>query len=179
MKPVKIRGIFDHEKEIFVEKNQRGEKGMEVITPFFTHLNEKGEECGIFVNRGWVPKDLFDTKSHYTGTMIGEIVGILYRGDNETKYSKANEPTINRYSHVNPKDFGLITQMKNREEAGQFMLKQIDHDENLRQILPTSPTKSELVQWKISPERHEAYATLWKYLTFVGVFANTALWLYF
>lgn len=34
-------------------------------------------------------------------------------------------------------------------------------------------------KWQISPERHEAYANMWKFLTFGGIFANTALWLCF
>ena len=179
MKPVRVRGMFDHTKEIRVEKMYQGEKGMDIVTPFFTHLNEKGDECGIFVNRGWVPLDLVDHKNHYTSPVAGEVIGLLYRGDNETKYTVANEPTIMRYTSVNPKDFALIAQMKNKLESGQFMLKQIDHDDDHRQILPSCPSKAELITWRIPSERHEAYATLWKYLTFVGVFANTALWLYF
>lgn len=59
------------------------------------------------------------------------------------------------------------------------MLHMIDDDPDHRQILPALPTADELVDWKISPERHEAYANLWKYLTFGGVVANTALWIYF
>ena len=55
----------------------------------------------------------------------------------------------------------------------------IDSNDNERQILPNVPNKEELTSWKISPERHQAYASLWRYLTFIGVFANTALWLYF
>jgi hypothetical protein len=43
----------------------------------------------------------------------GEVTGILYRGDAKTKYSKPNEPTINRYTAVNPYDISLISQMKN------------------------------------------------------------------
>jgi cytochrome oxidase assembly protein ShyY1 len=39
-KKVKVRGVFDHSKEIQVEKMRNGEKGVEVITPFYTHLNE-------------------------------------------------------------------------------------------------------------------------------------------
>lgn len=89
-----MRGIFDHEKEFQVEKLKNGEKGMEIITPFYTHLNEKGEECGILVNRGWVPWDLKDMKMHYTGFVSGEVTGVLYRGDAKTKYSIPNEPTI-------------------------------------------------------------------------------------
>lgn len=69
--------------------------------------------------------------------------------------------------------------MKNWEEASKFMLYQFDEDQEHRQILPTIPTAADLTSWKISPERHEAYAALWKYLTFGGIVANTALWLYF
>ena len=121
-KKVKVRGIFDHSKEIQVAKMRNGEKGVEIITPFFTHLNEKGEECGILVNRGWVPEDLKDLKYHYTGVTSGEVTGILYRGDTQYKYSRPNEPTINRYVHVNPYDISLITQMNNQEESSKFML---------------------------------------------------------
>lgn len=121
-----MSGIFDHNREIQVEKMKNGEKGVEVITPFYTHLNEKGEECGILVNRGWVPQDFKDLKMHYTGVVSGEITGLLYRGDAQTKYSLANEPTIERYHYVNPYDFSLITQMKNQEEASKFMLLQLD-----------------------------------------------------
>lgn len=86
-KKVKVRGFFDHNKEFQVDKIRDGEKGVEVITPFYTHLNEKGEECGILINRGWVPVDLKDMKMHYTGVVSGEVVGLLYRGDAKTKYT--------------------------------------------------------------------------------------------
>ena len=179
-KKVKVRGIFDHTKEIQVEKIRNGEKGVEVITPFYTHLNDKGQECGILVNRGWVPHDFKDLKMHYTGAVSGEVTGLLYRGDATTKYSIPNEPTIQRFHTVVPYDIALIDQMSNRDEASQFMLLQMDTNPQARQILPTAPTASDLTSnWTIKPERHEAYATLWKYLTFGGVFANTACWLYF
>lgn len=178
-KKVKVRGIFDHEKEIQVEKMRNGEKGVEIITPFYTHLNDKGEECGILINRGWVPSDFKDLKYHYTGVKSGEITGLLYRGDAKTKYSIPNEPTIQKYHTVNPYDFSLIAQMNNLNESSQFMLLQIDANPEARQILPSAPSASELTNWQLKPERHEAYAELWKYITFAGVFANTAMWLYF
>jgi cytochrome oxidase assembly protein ShyY1 len=129
---VKVRGMFDHSKEIQVEKMRNGEKGVEIITPFYTHLNEAGEECGILVNRGWVPLDLKDLKYHYTGVTSGEITGILYRGDAKNKYSKPNEPTIMRFTSVNPYDFSLLSQMKNQDESSKFMLLQIDANEEAR-----------------------------------------------
>ena len=54
---------------------------------------------------------------HFTGATSGEIVGLLYRGESKTKYSLPNEPTIDRYTRVDPYDFSLITKMNNREEA--------------------------------------------------------------
>jgi cytochrome oxidase assembly protein ShyY1 len=80
-KKIKVRGIFDHNREIQVEKMRNGEKGINIITPFYTHLNEKGEEQGILINRGWVPKDFRDQKMHHGVNNNTEIVGLLYRGE--------------------------------------------------------------------------------------------------
>jgi len=38
-KPVTIKGYFDHEREYKVETYYRGEKGVQIITPFYTHLD--------------------------------------------------------------------------------------------------------------------------------------------
>lgn len=59
------------------------------------------------------------------------------------------------------------------------MLLQIDTNDDTRQILPSTPHPRDLVDWRVRPERHDAYVSLWKYLTFIGIFANTTLWLYF
>ncbi len=59
------------------------------------------------------------------------------------------------------------------------MLLQMDPDENLRTILPGSPSPKELCDLGIDSERHQAYASLWKYMTLGGVAANTLVWLYF
>ena len=64
-----------------------------------------------------MPLDFKDMKMHFTGATSGEIVGLLYRGESKTKYSLPNEPTIDRYTRVDPYDFSLITKMNNREEA--------------------------------------------------------------
>jgi hypothetical protein len=45
---------------------------------------------------------------HYTSNTSGVVTGILYRGDEKNKYSKPNEPTIERYTRVDPYDFSLI-----------------------------------------------------------------------
>jgi len=101
MKPVTFNGILDHSKEIKVPKWQAGEKGVEVITPFYTHLDENDRPCGVLVNRGWMPWDLMDYKSDRNNS-VTKVQGILYRGDAKTKYSKENQPALNKYTSVYP-----------------------------------------------------------------------------
>ena len=107
MKPVSVKGIFDHSKEIQVNKVRKSEKGYDVVTPFYTHLDSNGQPCGILVNRGWVPQDLAQTKQHAM-TVAGTIHGVLYRGDALNKWSQPNSPTIEHYTVVKPYDFALI-----------------------------------------------------------------------
>lgn len=116
MKPVKISGIYDHEREFTVKRVYRGEKGVDVITPFYTHLGEDGSPRGILVNRGWVPIDLKDQRMHIHSTN-GTITGVLTRGQPETKYSKPNTAMIQHFNHFRLYDFALLTQLPNREEA--------------------------------------------------------------
>jgi len=102
------------------------------VTPFYTHLNEKGEECGILVNRGWVPDDLRGVKLHYNTAASGEVVGLLYRGDAKTKYYKPNTPSGNFFHSVQPFDISAIAQLKNFDEASKFMIMQIDENPDTR-----------------------------------------------
>ena len=81
---------------------------------------------------------------HYMGGTSGTIKGLLYRGDAKTKYSVKNNPTIPHYTRVDPNELALIVKFNNRDEASQFMLKQVDFDDNARQILPNSPNVEEL-----------------------------------
>ena len=60
MKPVILKGFLDNDKEFKVVKYKDNEKGVELVTPFYTHLDKNDEPCGILVNRGWVPWDLKD-----------------------------------------------------------------------------------------------------------------------
>ena len=91
MVPVKITGYPDHHNEVKVARNRNGEKGFDVITPFYTHNNEKDEPCAILVNRGWLPADLHDYRYDKEPDRM-EARGVLYRGDPKNKYSKANVP---------------------------------------------------------------------------------------
>ena len=179
MKPVSIKGIFDHSKEVQIEKMRGGERGVDIVTPFFTHLDANGKEQAILVNRGWVPYDLKDQRMHYNTNSMGSITGLLYRGDAQTKYSKLNNPSQKHYWSVQPYELSLMMQVPNVEEASQMMLHMIDQDEERRQVLPTAPTKKELTTFINSAERHQSYESMWRVIAFSGVVANTALWLCF
>jgi hypothetical protein len=56
-------------------------------------------------------------RMHLNGTTSGTVTGILYRGDAKNKYTKPNEPTIHRYTRVDPSDLSLISKFNNLEEA--------------------------------------------------------------
>ena len=108
MKPVTVKGFFDHSKEYQVEKEYRNEKGYDVITPFYTHLDSNDKPAAIFVNRGWLPKDLALARLHYLADK-NEISGYLYRGDVEHKYAKPNNPTVDDWHTTRLKDFALVS----------------------------------------------------------------------
>ena len=71
-----------------------------------------------------------------------------------------------------------LCQLGNKEEAGQFMLKVVDLDPNTRTSMPDVDSVSELQIFGISAERHRAYEDMWNGLTYAGVLANAAMWLY-
>ncbi len=73
----------------------RGERGIQIITPFYTHLDSNEKECAILVNRGWVPFDLKDQRMH--SLTQHKVQGVLYRGDAKNKYSEPNSPTIQHF----------------------------------------------------------------------------------
>ena len=176
MKPVTVKGVLDVENQFQVEKSREFEKGCEIVTPFYTHLDKNGKPCGILVSRGWMPDDLrnyrFDTEVDKT-----RITGVLYRGDAGTKYSKPNHPAMGYFRDVKPEEMAVLAKLPN-EEAGQFMLKVVDLNEEAPTPLPEAEDKKTLTNFVIPAERHEAYANFWDTLTYFGVVANTAVWLY-
>ena len=80
---------------------------------------------------------------------------------------------------MTPYDFAVMDQLSNYEEASEFMLHMIDFEEDRKQILPSIPAASDLSKFQISPERHSAYENMWRLVSYAGVVANTAVWLYF
>ena len=103
---------------------------------------------------------------------------MLYRGDPPTKYSKPNQPFLNAYKSVVAEEIAIVNTLPNEQEASTFMLHAVDLDEGARTVHPNVPTQTDLTNFVIPVDRHEAYEKMWNGLTYVGVLANTAMWLY-
>lgn len=179
-KKVKVRGIIDFEKQALIDSVENGERGYYVINPLYTHVNENKEPCGILVNRGFLPNDYLLTREHHLAQKDGYFEGILYCGDNLTKYDdKPNNAWEETFTKAIPKELSLVLGLKNREDSGLAMLKLVEFDEDHQTVMPSAPTIGDLTRWKNSPERHGAYEKFWKYTTYFNLFANTMFWLYF
>jgi hypothetical protein len=177
---VKVKGILDLENNTYVETTNRGEKGYNVITPLYTHVNEKKEPCGLLVNRGFLPKDFLETREHFLVESQGYFEGIIYTGDHVTKYDDTlNVPYQSIWTKVIPNQLSLKHNLKNREDSGVAMLMLVEFDEEHQNVFPSAPTIGELNRWKNTPERHTAYQSFWKYTTYFSLFSNTMFWLYF
>ena len=89
-KPIKIRGLFDHEKEVMISRTRDGDRAYEVITPLYTRVDKKtGDLHGIIVNRGRIPYEYKDSKMHLTpSNEEQEVEGVLAYSEGEDQYSK-------------------------------------------------------------------------------------------
>ena len=156
-------------------------RGYQILTPFITHLNSKGEKCGLMVNRGWIVEDLVFKNFHYRTEPKETITGYIYEGDYHQKYDDyaPNAPMNNDWFKVWPETMALPLQLGNVEDASKVVFKQVDFDPDTRQIQPNTPFHTEFWNWRITPQRHQAYGALWHYLSFGTLFANAAFWLAF
>jgi len=86
-KPIKVRGLFDHEKETFIQRTRDGDRGYEVLTPLYTKVDKKtGDLHGLMVNRGRIPYEYRDSRMHWTPTAEEQTVeGVLFYDEGEDK----------------------------------------------------------------------------------------------
>lgn len=179
-KRVKIRGLLDVEDEIKIQAYNRGEKGYYIVNPLYTHVNENKEPCGIMVNRGFIPLDYEHYRERLLTKNDGYFEGIIYCGDHMTKYDdNPNTPLANQWFKAVPKELSLAAMLKNREDSAVAMMMLVDFDEEHQEVHPSPPIVRDFVNWKNTPERHNAYQLFWKYTSYVNIFANTMFWLYF
>ncbi|KAM5146637.1 surfeit locus protein 1 [Mantella aurantiaca] len=112
-RPVKVRGHFDHSKELYLqprtlmdpakEAREAGQissntkSGAHVVTPFYcTDLG-----ITILVNRGFVPKKKINPETRTKGQVEDEVelVGIVRQTENRKPFVPANDPERNRWHY--------------------------------------------------------------------------------
>uniref|UniRef100_A0A8C5NW38 SURF1-like protein n=1 Tax=Jaculus jaculus TaxID=51337 RepID=A0A8C5NW38_JACJA len=112
-RPVKVRGHFDHSKELYMmprtmvdpvrEAREAGrissstESGAYVITPF--HCSDLG--VTILVNRGFVPRKKVNPDTRQKGQVVGEVdlVGIVRLTETRKPFVPENSPQQNYWHY--------------------------------------------------------------------------------
>lgn len=110
-RPVKVRGHFDHSKELYImprtmvdparEARDAGRlsstdsSGAYVVTPF--HCSDLG--VTILVNRGFVPRKKVNPETRQQGQVLGEVdlVGIVRLTENRKPFVPENNPERNHW----------------------------------------------------------------------------------
>ena len=94
-RPVTIKGIFDHDKEVMIQRTVGGNRGYEIITPLFTGIDPKsGQLQGLLVNRGRIPYDYKDSGMHLTPENEEQTIeGIIFYSEGEDKI-KVDDQTM-------------------------------------------------------------------------------------
>ena len=177
---IQVKGILDHGNEIRVKRERDGLKGFDVVTPLITHVNDKNEQCGILVNRGWMVADFDRAHKHNMNDSVVTVEGILSAGDNHQKYDNhENAPIRGIFRKIFPEHMATISSLRNTEFVGSVILKQVDFEADNRQAQPDCPFVDDLKKFEIPVETHQGYAAFWKTTTYLTLFANTAFWLAF
>ncbi|CAI2378869.1 unnamed protein product [Moneuplotes crassus] len=177
-RPVKISGIYDHSKEIFVERTVDHHRGYCVLTPLYTHLNSKGDKVGIFVDRGWIDDEYRNSKIHYDSEKINkkeEIMGIIRDTEAIVKNYIPNDLKENRVMSIDVKEFEEFRGIKMPEigrERYCFMRETDFGQKNKGNLYPQLPSAQSFLSWYVMPDRHQAYANFWLFLTCTIVGCN-------
>ncbi|XP_018417568.1 PREDICTED: surfeit locus protein 1 [Nanorana parkeri] len=122
-RPVKVRGHFDHSKELYLqprtlmdpekEAQEAGQitsntnSGAHVVTPFYcTDLG-----VTILVNRGFVSKKKINPETRIKGQVEGEVdlVGIVRHSENRQPFVPENDPERNRWYYRNLEAMSKLT----------------------------------------------------------------------
>lgn len=98
---VKLKGEFDHSKEIHMYGGSRqfkGEPGYYIITPI-----KLSDGSDVLVNRGWVPERLKDAGKRPATLVSGEveITGNIMPSEQKTLYIHDNQPKRNLWFYIN------------------------------------------------------------------------------
>ena len=119
-RPVSATGVFLHDSEIYMDgKSYRSNPGGQVVTPL--RLKHGGV---VFINRGWVPRELRDPARRAIGQIAGPVTvtGILRRSGRKSDWLPENQPEKDEWYSVDvgpmAKRLGLVEVRPFYIEAG-------------------------------------------------------------
>lgn len=188
-RPYKLKGKFDHSKEVLIQRTRDGiffsfktcflgEPGFIVVTPFYCYKDQNNKDYPLLVDRGWIPHDFANQNEHKVNAK-GQLLinGILYRGDKANQYTKE---TIQdkRFVTINPEELSNYLELPNKEIAKQALIKQIEFENVNKTNLPRVISKEDLMNWTITPEKHQAYYRFWMTATILNVLSNIYVWVF-
>ena len=161
-RPVRLRGRFDHHREMLMMRTYEAATGYKIYTPFLV-----SHGTGIVVCRGWVPSQFKDLKSRTESFDELEISGVLRQGDSPGSATPANLPELGEWHYVSLPAMSQASGLRN-PDAGQWLLQELNFERNREMYqgedfpeLPIKSVKSELLNFTIMPYTHATYATFW------------------
>jgi cytochrome oxidase assembly protein ShyY1 len=179
-KPIELNGEFDHSKQIFVERIRQGEEGFDVITPFYCYRDEFNNLQPVLVNRGWIPFDNKRSNLHLENAGGNlSIKGFVYKGDTGHKYSKNNDIAGGKWYTQKPDEIASFLYLPNRQFSSQFMLRQVEFNPINKSTTPVILNVSELGHFPVSSETNGNYSEMWRAFTFLNIFSNLLVWVYY
>ncbi len=160
--PVKLKGKFDHNKEMLLLRKYGEATGYRVITPFYV-----GERQGLMVNRGWVPTSLKDFSSRPEASEEVWITGVIRNGESASKYTPSNSPRLGEWYYIELPLMSKICEMENKE-ASEVLLQEVNwdrerevYDEEEFREMPVKSVRKDLIYWYVMPYTHASYASFW------------------
>ncbi len=98
MRPVRVRGVFLHDQELYVgARSQRGNAGYQIVTPL-----RRADGGIVLVNRGWVPLDRKQPATRSEAQVAGmvEVAGIVRPIERPGWAMPDNRPAENFWFYV-------------------------------------------------------------------------------
>ena len=188
-KPIKLRGLFDHEKETFIQRTRDGDRGYEILSPLYMRVDKNtGDLHGLMINRGRIPYEYRDSQMHWTPPNVEcEVEGVLFYDEGDDQYNikgteaAKNTKAANAYSEIriNLKELLGKTDIANQDFASKVYLKSVSMtlgDKIEQAKLPRPAIPADLCYWYVTPSKHQAYATFWFYLSGLNIAATTFIW---
>lgn len=90
---VRVTGVFDHDRETFVQALTARGAGFWVLTPLRT------ADGTVLINRGFVPEDRRDPRSRAAGQVAGPatITGLVRLSETGGGFLRSNDPAADRW----------------------------------------------------------------------------------